>query len=97
MNLDTDEKISALEKAFDDAKNRNAINRQRLANGEGVRCRICGDVVLPESLSDGVCRLCNGIIEQMLMRARVPIHRQRVEKMAFVIKLHAEALRRLSE
>jgi len=61
------------------------------------KCKICDDVVLPEHMVEGVCPSCNRIIGKILMMANVPIHRNRVEKMAFVIRFHAEALRRLSE
>ena len=102
MDIDTDEKVTNLERAFREAEERDEINRQRLANGEGIHCRICDGVALPDYMFEGVCPSCNGLIEEMLMRARTlvlfhPLHRKRAEKMAFVIRFHAEALRRLSE
>jgi len=97
MDIDTDEKVTNLERAFREAEERDEINRQRLANGEGIHCRICDGVALPEHMVEGVCLSCNRIIGKILMMANVPIHRKRAEKMAFVIRFHAEALRRLSE
>ncbi len=94
LSIDTAEKVSNLEKAFDDAKNRNVINKQRLKNGEGIPCRICHRIYLPEQLSDMICSTCSRIINQISCTGWKT---DRVEKMAFAIRIHEETMRRLSE